>query len=116
MHPDLLKEYAEFCDIREVRRESNTIKFHESTNFYPAKQLPLYDFLATIDKNLVLDHALPTSIAIIPRDQQQANTAFEYICTVHQNEGYIHSKDYSKGIGRPNFSSFWIWETLFRQI
>lgn len=88
MHPQLLKEYAEFCDIREeTERKSKTINFHDVIDFYPVKLLPLYDFLATTDKDSIFDQMSRSPIAIIPTDQQQADAAFdEYICKLHQND------------------------------
>jgi hypothetical protein len=87
LHPQLLKEYAEFCDIREEKeRQSNIINFHDEIDFHPVKLLPLCDFLATTNKDLVFDHISLSPIAIIPRDQQQADATFEYICKLHKND------------------------------
>ena len=87
MHPKLLQEYSEFCDIREqILKKQRSIGFEDILDFYPVKLLPLCDLLNTKDENLKVFPHLIWPVVIIPQEKEEADNAFQKLSRLHHND------------------------------
>jgi len=85
MHPKLLEEYAEFCDIREgMPKSERSIRFKDTIDFYPVKLLPLCDLFRISVDNLDVFPPSRNPLVIIPCDKRKADDAFQHISRIHQ--------------------------------